>query len=102
MSYLRWLLAPIAPLYGLAVGLRNRGFDRHPERSARAGVPVLSVGNLSTGGTGKTPVALHLAQALAESGRHPAIVSRGYGGRRSVDPMTVAPLAFTASAMAWA
>jgi tetraacyldisaccharide 4'-kinase len=91
MHALRWLLAPAAPLYGAVVRWRNRAFDRHPERAARVGVPVLSVGNLSTGGTGKTPVALHLAEALGRAGWRPGIVSRGYGGRRPVDPMTVAP-----------
>ena len=91
MRFLRWLLAPLAPLYGLAVRARNRAFDLHPERTARVPVPVLSVGNLSTGGTGKTPVTLHLAEALEAAGWRPAIVSRGYGGRRALDPMAVAP-----------
>jgi tetraacyldisaccharide 4'-kinase len=53
--------------------------------------PVVSVGNLSTGGTGKTPVALYLVQAMERAGRRAAIVSRGYGGRRTQDPMTVDP-----------
>lgn len=91
MSLTRWLLAPLAPLYGMAVRLRNRAFDQHPERTAAVAVPVVSVGNLTTGGTGKTPVALYLVQALDRAGRRAAIVSRGYGGRRAVDPMTVEP-----------
>jgi tetraacyldisaccharide 4'-kinase len=91
MAFFRWLLAPLAPLYGTVVALRNRGFDQHPERSARVPVPVVSVGNLTTGGTGKTPVALHLVQAMERAGRRAAIVSRGYGGRRTEDPMTVDP-----------
>jgi tetraacyldisaccharide 4'-kinase len=91
MTLVRWLLAPLAPLYGTAVRLRNRAFDQHPERSAGVPVPVVSVGNLSTGGTGKTPVTLFLAEALERAGRRAAIVSRGYGGRRAVDPMTVDP-----------
>jgi len=92
MHLLRWILAPLAPLYRAGVAWRNRAFDRHPERVERVGVPVVSVGNLSTGGTGKTPVTLHLAEALAEAGYHAAVVSRGYGGRRSLDPMAVDPL----------
>jgi len=91
MHLFRWLLAPLAPLYGLVVRLRNRAFDQHPGRSASVPAPVVSVGNLSTGGTGKTPVALHLAESLAAAGRRAAIVSRGYGGRRTQDPMTVEP-----------
>jgi len=91
MHPLRWLLAPLAPLYAGLVRLRNQAFDRHPERASAVPVPVVSVGNLSTGGTGKTPVALFLAEALAASGRRAAVVSRGYGGRRREDPMVVAP-----------
>jgi tetraacyldisaccharide 4'-kinase len=91
MSILRWLFAPIAPLYGAAVRLRNKAFDLHPERTQAVGAFVVSIGNLTTGGTGKTPVALHLAQALGEAGWRPGIISRGYGGRRPVDPMTVEP-----------
>lgn len=91
MSLLRWFLAPLAPLYGAAVRLRNRGFDQHPERAAAVPAPVVSVGNLTTGGTGKTPVTLFLVEALAGAGWRAAVVSRGYGGRRAVDPMTVEP-----------
>jgi tetraacyldisaccharide 4'-kinase len=91
MPAFRWLLAPLAPLYGAVVRLRNRAFDRHPDRCARVPAPVVSVGNLSTGGTGKTPVTLHLAEALGAAGWRPAIVSRGYGGRRPVDPLRVDP-----------
>jgi len=91
MHLVRWLLAPLAPLYGSAVALRNRSFDQHPERCAKVPVPVVSVGNLTTGGTGKTPVALHLVEAMGRAGLRAAIVSRGYGGRRTQDPMTVEP-----------
>jgi tetraacyldisaccharide 4'-kinase len=91
MSILRHLAAPLAPLYGLVVRARNRSFDRHPDRAARVPVPVISVGNLSTGGTGKTPLALYLAEALEAAGWPNAVVSRGYGGRREVDPMSVEP-----------
>jgi tetraacyldisaccharide 4'-kinase len=91
MAFLRTLAAPLGPLYAAVVKARNRAFDRHPERSARAGIPVVSVGNLTTGGTGKTPVALHLAEALQAAGWASAILSRGYGGRRRLDPLEVHP-----------
>jgi tetraacyldisaccharide 4'-kinase len=91
MAFLRTLAAPLGPLYAAVVRARNRAFDRHPERAARVEVPVVSLGNLSTGGTGKTPLALHLAQSLQAGGWPNAIVSRGYGGRRKLDPMEVAP-----------
>lgn len=89
MSILRYLAAPLAPLYGAAVRFRNRSFDAHPERAARAAVPVISVGNLSAGGTGKTPLTLFLAEGLEAAGWANAVLSRGYGGRRDVDPMSV-------------
>jgi tetraacyldisaccharide 4'-kinase len=91
MSILRYLAAPLAPFYALAVARRNRGFDFHPERAERAGLPVVSIGNLSTGGTGKTPVTLLLAEGLEASGIRTAVLSRGHGGKRSQDPMGVEP-----------
>jgi tetraacyldisaccharide 4'-kinase len=91
MSILRCLAAPLAPFYGAAVRARNRSFDAHPERAVRLGVPVVSVGNISTGGTGKTPLTLFLAEALEAAGCRNAVVSRGYGGHRDVDPMSVEP-----------
>ena len=89
MSILRYLAAPLAPLYGAVVRARNRSFDAHPERVARAAVPVVSLGNLSAGGTGKTPLSLFLAEGLEVAGWPNAVLSRGYGGRRDVDPMSV-------------
>jgi tetraacyldisaccharide 4'-kinase len=89
MSILRYLAAPLAPLYGAVVRARNRSFDAHPERAAQVLVPVISVGNLSAGGTGKTPLTLFLAEGLEAAGWTNAVLSRGYGGRRDVDPMSV-------------
>ena len=91
MRLLRWFLAPLSPLYGAVVKARNRAFDRRPERAAALPAPVLSVGNLSSGGTGKTPITLFLAERLQERGWSNAILSRGYGGRRAIDPMDVNP-----------
>jgi tetraacyldisaccharide 4'-kinase len=91
MSILRWLATPLSPLYAAVVRARNRAFDAHPERADRVDAPVVSIGNLSTGGTGKTPVTLFLAERLAAAGLAPCVVSRGYGGRRRVDPMAVLP-----------
>ncbi len=91
MSILRYLSAPLAPLYGMVVRARNQSFDAHPERAARVPVPVVSVGNLSAGGTGKTPLTLFLAEGLEAAGWTNAVLSRGYGGRRDIDPMSVRP-----------
>lgn len=91
MRWLRILSNPLAPLYAAVVRGRNRAFDADPSRSARAGAPVVSLGNLSMGGTGKTPLTLFLAEGLQARGWASAVVSKGYGGRRRTDPMAVAP-----------
>jgi tetraacyldisaccharide 4'-kinase len=91
MPFYRWFLTPLAPLYGFAVKARNWIFDNNPHRAERAAVPVLSIGNLSVGGTGKTPLTMHLAQALNGIGWPNMVISRGYGGRRKIDPMDVNP-----------
>jgi tetraacyldisaccharide 4'-kinase len=71
-------LAPLAALYGrLAMARYTRAT---PWRSR---LPVLCVGNLVAGGTGKTPLVLHLCRHLAAAGRHPVVLTRGYGGRRA-------------------
>lgn len=59
--------------------LRNRRFDSGRTPVCKVGVPVVSVGNLSVGGTGKTPMCLWLLQQLVAAGFHPAMLSRGYG-----------------------
>jgi tetraacyldisaccharide 4'-kinase len=65
--------------YTLAVNRRNRQYDSGRRKVVRAGVPVVSVGNLTLGGTGKTPMVKWLARWLVEHDRRVAIVSRGYG-----------------------
>lgn len=64
--------------YTAAVRLRNCHYDR-PSNVKKIGVPVISVGNLTLGGTGKTPMVRWIARFLRERGIHPAVVSRGYG-----------------------
>ncbi|HEY9191461.1 MAG TPA: tetraacyldisaccharide 4'-kinase [Methyloversatilis sp.] len=78
---LAWLLWPLSLLFRLVSGIRRAAF-RHGLLSAqRLPVPVVVIGNIIAGGAGKTPLTLHLAQALTALGHHPLIVSRGYGGR---------------------
>jgi tetraacyldisaccharide 4'-kinase len=92
------LLAPLATVYGFLVGKRNRGYDRNPGAIGKADIPVISVGNLAVGGTGKTPVTVALARLLHDDGWKPVIVSRGYGRRgraaelRTVDSSPGKPL----------
>jgi tetraacyldisaccharide 4'-kinase len=67
---------------------RNARYDR-PNATERVSVPVVSVGNLSAGGTGKTPMVRWLAEAMLARGRPTAIVSRGYGGSAGAGPVVV-------------
>jgi len=76
----RMILAPAEALYRAVVVTRGKLYDWRIFRATDFSVPVLSVGNLSVGGTGKTPVAAWFARRFQESGLAPAIVLRGYGG----------------------
>lgn len=69
--------------------LRRRQYERHPQRQRRLSRPVISVGNVSVGGTGKTPVVAALAQWLVDRGERPAILSRGYARADAVDGVVV-------------
>jgi tetraacyldisaccharide 4'-kinase len=75
-----WMLAPAGRLFGAGVALRNALYDRGVLRTHRLGLPTVSVGNLSVGGTGKTPVTAWVAGEFAARGVRPAILLRGYRG----------------------
>lgn len=79
-----WLaLQPARMAFGTGVALRNAAYQFGVLHSEAAGVPVISVGNLAVGGTGKTPITLWLARQLADDGSKVAIVLRGYTGSAS-------------------
>lgn len=82
--------AALAPLFGAAVGARNLLYDRGVFRARRLQGPVISVGNLSVGGTGKTPFVILLGELLKARGVPFDVLSRGFGrktyGVRIVDP----------------
>ena len=90
-SIARSLLAPVGAAYLVASDLRNRLFDSGRLRSARSRIPVASVGNLTAGGTGKTPVSAWMANQLRTRGARPAIVMRGYGSDEALVHRVLAP-----------
>ena len=79
MTKLRFILFPFSLIYALITEVRNFMFDVGLLKSTSFDVSVVSVGNLSVGGTGKTPMVLWLANMLTEKGKKVAIISRGYG-----------------------
>ena len=76
-------------MYGAAASWRRRWYARDPARVRRLQRPVVSVGNLRAGGSGKTPIVAHLARVLAAHDEKPAILSRGYGRRTATPGVTV-------------
>ncbi|OPY65074.1 MAG: Tetraacyldisaccharide 4'-kinase [Syntrophorhabdus sp. PtaU1.Bin050] len=81
-KYARWLLHPplycLSRLYGLGLRIREHLFRKGVAKIDEVSIPVVSVGNITVGGTGKTPVVERLALALREMGFNPGIVTRGY------------------------
>jgi tetraacyldisaccharide 4'-kinase len=79
---------PLSAAYARIARLR-RAWYAHPGRSKRLPHPVISVGNLSMGGSGKTPVVAALARLLRQRGEHPVILTRGYGRRDATEGVLV-------------
>jgi tetraacyldisaccharide 4'-kinase len=74
----KYLLYPVSFLYGYVMFVRNVLFDISLFRQSGIGVPVISIGNITAGGTGKTPMTVYLAERLQQSGLSVGILSRGY------------------------
>ncbi len=75
-----WWLPPLSLVYGAVAGSRRFLYAKHLRKSTRMPLPVIVVGNLSVGGTGKTPLVCWLVARLADLGFKPGVVTRGYGG----------------------
>ncbi|HSN70472.1 MAG TPA: tetraacyldisaccharide 4'-kinase, partial [Steroidobacteraceae bacterium] len=88
-SPLRWLFVPLAAVFATVVRARRAAYQRGWAVAGRAAAPVIVIGNLTVGGTGKTPLVIWLAQQLRELGLRPGIVLRGYGGRAATWPQEV-------------
>ncbi|MDD5035608.1 MAG: tetraacyldisaccharide 4'-kinase [Methylococcaceae bacterium] len=82
-------LVALSGLFRAAVVLRRLAYHRGWKPAERLPVPVIVVGNLTVGGTGKTPLTIWLAQFLAAQGFKPGVISRGYGGRKQKKPRPV-------------
>jgi tetraacyldisaccharide 4'-kinase len=78
MGAVRWLLTPLALAYAGVMRARNLYYERVRSAVQTAGVPVISVGNITTGGTGKTPLVAEIIRRLLALSRRPAILTRGY------------------------
>jgi len=78
--WLRLLLWPASVLYGDLARLRAQLYAKGTLKTKRLNTPVISVGNLTVGGTGKTPMVIFLAEKFLDEGKHVAILTRGYKG----------------------
>jgi tetraacyldisaccharide 4'-kinase len=87
----RLALVPVAGAYRLAVLARNAAYDAGLLKSGPLAAPSVGIGNLSVGGTGKTPLTMHVAGSLARRGLHPGIVLRGYGGDETAEHRQALP-----------
>ena len=85
-----WWTQPLALLYGAVSSLRRTLYRLGVLRSVQLPVPVVVIGNLSVGGTGKTPLTIAVAEALRKRGYTPGVVSRGYGGTQK-QPVLLGP-----------
>ena len=90
-----WLL-PLAWLYGAVVRLRRWAYRHGFLHRCKAAVPVIVVGNISVGGTGKTPLVIWLVERLVAAGHRPAVISRGYRSTAGRGPVAVTATATAA------
>jgi tetraacyldisaccharide 4'-kinase len=81
-SLARTAFACAEPIYGAVVARKNRAFDSGRRQPAQVAAPVISVGNLTVGGTGKTPLVAWLAEWFRAQGVAVSLISRGYGAKR--------------------
>jgi tetraacyldisaccharide 4'-kinase len=87
----RPVMLPFEAIFRGVVAARGAMYDRGILAVEKASIPAISVGNLTVGGTGKTPVAAWIASRLSVAGKDPAIVLRGYGGDESIVHKTLNP-----------
>jgi tetraacyldisaccharide 4'-kinase len=84
-----WVLVPFSLLFAVVVAIRGYAFRLGILRSVRISKPLIVVGNISVGGTGKTPLVIWITNELAQRGYRPAVITRGYRGESTTWPMRV-------------
>ena len=88
-SFSSYLLWPLSLLYRTLIFLRRKLYQFHVLKVNRFSVPVIVVGNITVGGSGKTPLVIEIAKFLQQKGWRPGIISRGYGGKANHYPCRV-------------
>jgi tetraacyldisaccharide 4'-kinase len=83
MKFLKIILTPLVFIYGFAIFIRNLFFDNSVFKSEKVNAKIISVGNITVGGSGKTPLVIYLANLLKNSGYKVGVLSRGYGRKSS-------------------
>ena len=90
-SWISWLLIPFSLLYQLAIILRRMAYTLGLKKNRQFSVPIIVIGNVTVGGSGKTPLAIWLVNQLKKQGFQPGLVSCGYGGKIKNQPQVVTP-----------
>ena len=88
-NLISYSLLPISLMFKAIAQLRKSGYQYGLVPSKKFNVPVIVIGNIEVGGTGKTPLTIHIANLLQQHGYNPGIVSRGYGGKSAQYPLEV-------------
>jgi len=91
LRHLRWLFLPLGIIHLLTVYFRNKFYDWQIFRTKRLPKPVISIGNLQMGGTGKTPLTIYILQKLQNEGLNVAVLSRGYKRKSDQEIITLKP-----------
>jgi tetraacyldisaccharide 4'-kinase len=83
MNFLRIILFPLNPVYAAIIKLRNLFFDKNILKAKRVDAKVISIGNITVGGSGKTPMVIYLVDLLKKEGKKVGVLSRGYRRKSS-------------------